>query len=294
MDHHAIIGYWGSAADKPTLDQLPEALHRGYNVICVAFGDMLQSDGTFQIHTNLGDPPTKEEVSSMAGVSSSTWQYLLSFGGQNAAGPTVTDEVAYVQGFLATYRNAKSKFGFDGFDIDIEANMLTPLLRALREIFKQLSAEGEIISMAPQPPNIDPWDAKVFMEGSWNGYVPLVDKTIIDTVTYIAPQLYNNGVPTHSIDGYIDALQGGTVIEWDGQSLELNIPSSKLFFGYPAAPGAGHRAAATPETIVSLYQGSPKLMATGGIMTWSIGWDASNGWKFIEAVKQIWPQGVAV
>ena len=29
----AIIGYWGSAADKPELDQLPEALKRGYNVI---------------------------------------------------------------------------------------------------------------------------------------------------------------------------------------------------------------------------------------------------------------------
>ena len=56
---HAIIGYWGSAADKPKLSQLPEALRRGYTVICLAFGDTIGPDGSFQINTNLGEPPSK-------------------------------------------------------------------------------------------------------------------------------------------------------------------------------------------------------------------------------------------
>merc|ERR1712216_12796 len=97
----------------------------------------------------------------------------------------------YVSGFMTTYHAAKAKFGFDGIDIDIEANMNTPLLRALRRIFKQMHSEGQVISMAPQPLNIDPYDAKIFMEGAYNRYVPLVDTTIIDAVTYIAVQLYN-------------------------------------------------------------------------------------------------------
>lgn len=274
------------------MEQLPEALKRGYNVICVAFGDTLKSDGTFQIHTNLGDPPTKATVSQQAGVSSSSWQYVISFGGQNAAGPYLTNEDTYVSGFMDTYHAAKAKFGFDGIDIDIETGMSTPLLRAFRRIFKQLHSEGQVISMAPQPLNIDTYDEKIFMEGAYNAYVPLVDTTMIDSVTYIATQLYNNGIPTHDLEKYVQTMQQNTEIDWDGHKLVLNIPSSKLTFGYPAANGAGRFAAgweADPSKLAAYYKQSKVLMATGGLMTWSIGWDASNGWKWIEAVKTIWP-----
>lgn len=292
----AIIGYWGSAADKPKLSQVPEALKRGYNVICVAFGDTLKSDGSFQIHTNLGDPPTKSSISNSAGVSGSSWQYLLSFGGQNAAGPAVSDEASFVKGFFNSYHAVKAKFGFDGIDIDIETGMTTPLLRAYRIIFKQLHNEGQIISMAPQPLNIDPGEVKSFMEGSYNAYVPLVDSTMIDTVTYIAPQMYNNGMPLGSIEKYIASMQSNAVVDWDGQKLVLNIPSSKLVFGYPATNGAapsGPSASweATPGSLVSHYRNSAALMATGGAMTWSIGWDATTGWKWIDAVKGLWSPG---
>lgn len=289
----AIIGYWGSAADKPTLAQLPEALKRGYNVIAVAFGDMLSSDGSFQIHTNIGDPPTKASISASAGVSEDSWQYILSFGGQNAAGPYVTNEDAYVSGFLKCYQDAHDKFGFEGIDIDIETGMTTPLLRAYRKIFKQLHSQGAVISMAPQPLNIDPEEEGVFMEGAYNAYVPLVDTTMIDYVTYVAPQLYNNGMPLGDLDKYIESMQKGHVIQWDGQSLVLNIPSSKLVFGYPATNGAAPAGPSqswegSPSSLVAHYRASSKLMGTGGCMTWSIGWDASAGWSWIEAVKGLW------
>ena len=113
-------------------------------MISVAFGDTLKPDGTFEIHTNLGDPPTKDNVTSAAGVKASSWQYLLSFGGQNAAGPAVVDEAAYVAGFLKTYESARARYGFDGIDIDIETGMRTPLLRALRTIFKSLHSAGQV------------------------------------------------------------------------------------------------------------------------------------------------------
>jgi len=277
------------------VSQVSEALQRGYNVVCVAFGDTLKSDGTFEIHTNLGDPPTKSSVSSSAGVSSDSWQYLLSFGGQNAAGPGVSDQSTYVAGFMATYQAAKEEFGFDGIDIDIETGMTTPLIRAYREIFKQLHSRGEIISMAPQPLNIDPSEVSVFMEGAYNAYVPLVDTTMIDTVTYIAPQMYNNGMPLGDIEKYIESMQSNAVVEWDGKSLVLNIPSSKLVFGYPSASGAAPSGPSQSwelpgSSLASKYRSSSALMATGGVMTWSIDWDASQGWSWISAVKGIWSE----
>ena len=289
----AIIGYWGSAADKPALSQLPEALKRGYNVISLAFGDTLKSDGSFEIHTNLGPPPSKKNVTSSAGLPLDSWHYVLSFGGQNAAGPSVPDTEAYVAGFMKSYNAARAQYGFDGIDIDIETGMTTPLLRALRKIFAALHADGQVISMAPQPLNIDPGEVKSFMEGGYNCYVPLVDSTIIDTVTYIAPQLYNNPMPLGNLTKYILSMQAGAKISWDGQDLVLNIPSSKLVFGYPAARGAAPAGPsqpweADPATLASTYKASPALMSTGGVMTWSIGWDATTGWKWIEAVKTIW------
>jgi len=289
----AIIGYWGSAADLPTLDQVPEALKRGYNVISVAFGDTLSADGSFQIHTNIGDPPSKASVSSSAGISDDSWQYIISFGGQNAAGPYVTDEDAYVAGFMDSYHSAQKKFGFDGVDIDIETGMTTPLLRAFRKIFKQLHSEGQVISMAPQPLNIDPQTVATFMEGAYNAYVPLADTTMMEYVTYIAPQLYNNPMPLGDLDAYVASLQKGLIIDWDGHSLEVNIPSEKLVFGYPAANGAAPAGPSqpwegSPSTLVEHYRASSALMATGGCMTWSIGWDAASGWRWIDAVKGLW------
>lgn len=268
-------------------------MKRGYNVICVAFGDMLSADGSFQIHTNLGDPPSKATVSSAAGISDDSWQYIISFGGQNAAGPSVSDPDVYVAGFMQSYHSARDRFGFDGIDIDIETGMGTPLLRAYRKIFKQLHGEGQIISMAPQPLNIDPLTVPTFMEGAYNAYVPLVDTTMIDYVTYVAPQLYNNPMPRGDLDEYVASLQQGLSIDWDGLSLVVNIPSEKLVFGYPAASGAAPAGPsqsweATPSSLVEHYQGSTALMGTGGCMTWSIGWDATTGWKWIDAVTRLW------
>jgi chitinase len=197
------------------------------------------------------------------------------------------------KGFLSSYPAAREKYGFDGIDIDIETGMTTPLLRALRQIFQELHKQGQIISMAPQPLNIDPEEVPTFMEGAYNAYVPLVDSSIIDAVTYIAPQLYNNPMPLGDLEKYVESLQKGHSMDWDGKSLELNVPSSKLVFGYPAAQGAAPAGPsqdweASPESLVAHYKASPALMATAGVMTWSIGWDATTGWKWIEAIKGLW------
>jgi len=289
----AIIGYWGSAADKPKLEQLPEALKRGYNVISLAFADTITAKGSFGIHTNLGVIPTKSSISSDAGVDDSTWQYLLSFGGQNAAGPYIADIDAFVTGFLSTYKNARHDYGFDGIDIDIETGMTTPLLKAFRKIFTSLHSEGQVISMAPQPLNIDPGEVPSFMEGAYNCYVPLVDTSIIDTVTYVATQMYNNPMPLDNMDAYITSMQKGLTISWAGMLLNVTIPSEKFTFGYPAANGAAPSGPSKPwggsgPKLMEHYKGDSLLLGTGGVMTWSIGWDAANNWEWITNIMKIW------
>jgi len=200
---------------------------------------------------------------------------------------------------MSAYHDAKAKFGFDGIDIDIETGMTTPLLHAFREIFTRLHSQGQKISMAPQPLNIDPAEVSHFMEGSYNAYVPLVDTTIIHAVTYVAPQMYNNPMPLGDIEKYIDSMQSNAVVKWHGKSLVLNIPSSKLVFGYPAQPGAAPAGPSQPwevsgSRLASKYRSSKKLMATGGVMTWSIDWDASRSWSWIDAVKRIWSKEIIV
>ena len=55
----------------------------------------------------------------------------------------------------------------------------------------------------------------------------------------------------------------------------------------PTLPTQQLRADST-AALVALYRSSPALLATKGVMTWSVGHDWSNGWKWVRAVKKIW------
>ena len=42
------------------------------------------------------------------------------------------------------------------------------------------------------------------------------------------------------------------------------------------------------------FRKSPELKAIKGVMTWSIGHDWNNGWKWVNAMKQIWDESEVV
>lgn len=248
----------------------------------------------------------KWNISQEAGISSDSWRYILSFGGAAGPGPympvaenlrqRVIQEDQFADGFIKTYHQVKEQYGFDGIDIDVESSLTTPLLAAFRKIFKILHSEGEIISMAPESPSLNPQELKIFQEGSLNSYVPLADSTIINHVTFVAPQLYNDAVPFEDPVKYVKSLQNGQTIEWDGKRIEIKVPSSKIVLGHPATEAAAPATRPLPwqnstERLLSLYVNSPELMDTKGVMTWSVGHDWSNNWKWVRTIKKIWGHG---
>jgi chitinase len=195
---------------------------------------------------------------------------------------------------MNTYHAARDQYGFDGVDIDIEGGISNPLLQAYRKIFPLMHSEGQIVSMAPAPLFIDPEESTTFTPGAFNSYVPLIDTTMIDNVDYIAIQLYCNPMPLGDLDKYLASMQKSHKINALGQAFEINIPSSKFVFGFPSGATSGKASQAweaNPATLVAHYRASPALMATGGAMTWAIGWDATSGWKWIDAVAKLWGVG---
>jgi chitinase len=243
--------------------------------------------------------PSKKNVSEAAGISMDSWRYVLSFGGAAGPGPRMDEagdesqEDTFADGFVETYLKYKKGYGFDGIDIDVESSINSPVLRTFRKIYQKLHEKGELISMAPETPSLNPGEYPVFQAGATNSYAPLVDTTIIDSVSWVAPQLYNDAIPFEGDPvKYIQSLQTSSKLDWDGTELEIIIPASKIVLGFPATQAAAPVHALpeweTPEGLLALYRSSPELMATRGVMTWSVGHDHSNGWKWIRAARQIW------
>jgi len=317
----AIIGYWGAGPFTPFEGEkgpsVADALKEGYNVITVSFADTFSVDGEFELHTDMCPSNAdhkvqkhhhicalpKWNISAEANIDPKRWRYILSFGGAAGPGPYMpatenlrqrtTQEDQFADGFVKTYHKVKEKYGFDGIDIDVESSLTTPLLSSFRKIFKTLHEEGEIISMAPESPSLNPEELKIFQEGSLNSYVPLVDSTIINYVTFVAPQLYNDAVPFNDPAKYVKSLQAGHTIEWDGRMVEVKVPPSKIVLGHPATEAAAPATRPLPwqnstEALLALYKSSPELKATKGVMTWSVGHDWSNNWKWVRTVKKIW------
>ena len=84
-------------------------------------------------------------------------------------------EQAFADGFLARYAELKAKYGFDGIDLSVESGLATPTLSAFRTVFKALHQQGDIVSLAPETPSLNPGEMDSFFEGSFNSYAHRVD-----------------------------------------------------------------------------------------------------------------------
>jgi chitinase len=310
-----FIGYWGAAADQQDclkLEQLPEAIDKGYNIITIAFAK-LESTGNFEITTNCSTfSMTKTQINNKTKKQDmNSWIYTLSVGGGDAGWPEMSGTPeSFSATFVKKFLSIANQYGFQGYDIDIEHELLRSHdgkgLKTLSLINKNLYSLGFFVTMAPQPANIFPSCGGLaggvdLFSDPWNLYVPLIDSEGIKNVSLVAIQVYNNQHAAINKPGflsqYVKSLQQDNCVlsaKFPFGTGKINIPSEKLLFGFPATTGAATYTipgvAEDPKTLVTLYNNadSANLKNTKGLMTWSIGWDANNNWQWINAVKDIW------
>jgi len=292
-----IVGYWGCnpGGHASTLPQLQTAIKNGYNVIVYAFYDVDASG-------NLIPDPGAVGAPHKSAISSQSFVYLVSlFGGQNGAAPTLTLSAdQWAQAMFNNFVKLHSSIGFDGIDIDLEnawGGTPNTVVCGLRKFFQLMHNSSYFVSMAPQTTAITP-EVSVYQPGSWNSYVPLADTGVIEYVDIVAVQLYNNAVPSNSPEAYAKALTSGFSVSGSpscpGVTGKIKIPAKKIAFGYPAGPGAAPGGCpglggGCPygSSLTSLYNGSPLLSNTTGVMTWSVEWDEASKWEFIGAATKI-------
>jgi chitinase len=206
---------------------------------------------------------------------------IISVGGQNGA--ISVNSSTSAANFATSINALISKYGFEGVDIDLENGVsATYLAQALRKV-----KGGSIITMAPQ--TID-------MQNVNTEYFKLA-LSIKDILTICNMQYYNSG----SMLGYDGRVysQGGVdfLTALAAIQLENGLRPDQVGLGLPASPSGAGSGYVSPSVVNQALD----ILARGatggtfhppraypslrGAMTWSINWDASNGYNFANSVS---------
>ncbi|WP_051450602.1 chitinase [Actinospica robiniae] len=290
LPKHVLAGYWqdfSNGAKALTLAQVPQ----GYNLVDVAFADAdSANDGgvTFSIDSGLssalGGYTAAQFTSDVATLHSRGQKVVLSVGGQNGT-ISISSSTAATNFANSVYALMK-QYGFDGVDIDLENGVnATYTAQALQDLHN-LVGSSLIITLAPQ--TID-----VYTTGGDYFQLALDIKSIL-TITYT--QYYNSGsmngcdgnVYSESTENFMTALAC--------TELENGLSPSQVGLGLPAstsAAGSGYVAPSLVDNALDCLAAGTncgsfvppsKWPGIGGAMTWSINWDASNGYAFLDTV----------
>ena len=289
LPKHVLTGYWQDFVNGATPLKLA-SVPAGYNLIAVAFADAdpTRAGGvTFTLDSQLASTLGYSDAQFKADIStlhSRGQKVIISVGGQNGA-ISVADSTAAAN-FANSVYGLMQTYGFDGVDIDLENGVnATYMGQALRSLSAK-AGSGLIITMAPQ--TID-------MQSTGTQYFQLA-LNIKDILTIVNTQYYNSGsmngcdqgVYSEGTENFMTALaciqlQGG--LRPDQVGLGLPASGSAAGGGYvsPSVVNNALDCLAARSNCGSFVPGMA-YPAIRGAMTWSINWDASNGWGFVNTV----------
>ena len=292
-----LVGYWESwngAAVHPGMGHIPIGqVPSAYNVINTAF-PVIFSDGTMKWEDGMDvgvDVPTPQEM--CAKKAAGHW-ILMSIGGAAAAIDLSQSSVA--DRFIATAVPILKAHNYDGIDIDIEAGLVAGpsfgqlstsqanLIRIIDGILAQMPSNF-MLTMAPETAYVT--GGQVAYGGPWGAYMPII-KRYLDNgrLSWLQMQYYNGNMYGCNPPG--QAYSAGTVQGFVEQTrcmangftvsgTTVTIPYSKQVPGLPAQPGAGG-GYMSPSLVSQAYG---QVSGVKGLMTWSINWDGSRGWTFM-------------
>ncbi|RCV54639.1 chitinase [Marinitenerispora sediminis] len=282
-----LTGYWHNFNNGSTtlpISAVPDA----YNLIAVAFADNLAGTPggiTFNLASGELNGYTEQQFKDdIAAVQAQGRKVVISVGGER--GHVDVTNSTQAANFARTTYDLMNEYGFDGVDIDLEHGINA---QYMEEALRALSAQAGpdlLITMAPQ--TID------FQAPSF-AYHQLA-RAISDILTIVNMQYYNSGTML-GCDGQV--YSQGTVDFLTAQAciqLELGLRPDQVGLGLPATPSAAGGGYQAPANVVRaldcLERGTNCGSFTpaqpygpiGGAMTWSINWDATNGYAFANQV----------
>jgi chitinase len=290
LPRHILTGYWQDFTNGATPLRL-SAINTYYNLIAVAFANADPSRPgavTFSIDSGLasalGGYTTSQFISDIATLHSQGKKVIISVGGQN--GTITVNDATSATNFANSVYQLMTTYGFDGVDIDLE-NGINPtyLASALRQL-SALAGPSLIITLAPQ--TID-------MQSTAGAYFQLA-LNIKDILTLVNTQYYNSGT-MNGCDGNVYA-QGSEdfITALACIQLQGGLRPDQVGLGLPASPSAAGGGYVAPSVVnaaldclssgtnCASFKPSTTYPGLRGAMTWSINWDASNGYAFANTI----------
>jgi chitinase len=323
-----LMGYfhnWNFApAPYVALDQVPPE----YGLIAVAFA--VPTGGTDYRMSFVPEGVTPGTFrQQMQTLQAQGRKVILSVGGATA--PITLNNTVERDSFVATLNGILIEYPFDGLDLNLEGASLQvssgstiqsptdiPILmmiEAVRQLMGDFYARTNrrmLLTMAPETAYVQ--GGQSAFSGVWGAYLPLIH-ALRDSIHLLSVQLYNSG-SMYGIDGGIYYQGTADFIVAMVEAVIRGFPTSGGHFGglrpdqvaiaLPAcqlAAGGGYtdsvsvRAAARYLKGVGPQAGTYVLAqpggypALGGMMTWSINWDATPGcatsWEFLRNYRAV-------
>lgn len=285
---HLLMGYWqdfANGATPLTLADVPTT----YNLIAVAFGTATSTPGqvAFGLDPTLASDlgyTQQQFIDDIATLHSRGQKVILSVGGQN--GTVSVSDATSAANFASSVYSIVKQYGFDGVDIDLENGVNPTYLASALEQLESDVGSSLIITLAPQT---------VDTQSTGDDYFQLA-LDIKSILTMINTQYYNSG-SMNGCDGNVYA-EGTENFMTALACTELSggLSPSQVGLGLPASASAAGSGYVSPSvvndaldclaTLANCGSFAPSAAYPGirGVMTWSINWDATNGYNFANTV----------
>jgi chitinase len=286
---HVLMGYWQdftNGATPLTLADVPTS----YNLVAVAFGDSDDTAGqvTFSLDStlasDLGGYTQQQFIDDIQTLQARGQKVILSVGG--ADGTIEVDDAASASAFASSVYSLIQEYGFNGVDIDLENGVNPTYMASALEQLESDVGSSLIITLAPQT---------VDTQSTGDDYFELA-LDIQSILTMINTQYYNSGT--------MDGCDGNVYAEGTENfmtalactELEGGLSPSQVGLGLPASTSAAGSGYVAPSVVNDALDCLATLENCGsfvppqawpgirGVMTWSINWDASNGYNFADTV----------
>jgi len=287
---HVLMGYWqdfANGATPLTLADVPAS----YNLVAVAFGAATDTPGQVSfsldptLASDLGGYTQQQFTDDIATLQARGQKVILSVGG--ADGAISVDDAASASAFASSVYSLIQQYGFNGVDVDLENGVDPTYMASALEQLESDVGSSLIITLAPQT---------VDTQSTGDDYFQLA-LDIKSILTMINTQYYNSGT-MNGCDGNVYAE--GTenfITALACTELEGGLSPSQVGVGLPAstsAAGSGYVApSVVDDALDCLASGAncgsfvPPQTWPGirGAMTWSINWDAADGYDFADTVS---------